>query len=192
MREINLILEVSKIVEDACKKETNVYGYGIWSNHIVFVAKYSKELAKKLAADEEIVELAALLHDLAGIKDSSLSEEHHIHGGEEAEKILTAYDYPKEKIEHIKECIFSHRGSIQSIRLTPEAKCIASADAMAHIAQIPSLLYLTYNKHGMSIDEGTKWVSDKIERSWNKLCPEAKEIIKDQYYSAKKVLHQCD
>ena len=190
MKEINLILDVRKIVEDACKKETNAYGYGIWSNHIVFVVKYSKELAKKLAADEEIVELAALLHDLAGIKDSSLTDQHHIHGGKEAEKILNTYNYPKEKIEHIKECIFSHRGSIQSKRLSPEAECIASADAMAHISQIPSLLYLTYNKHGMNIDEGSKWVNDKIERSWNKLCPEAKEIIKDHYYSAKKVLCQ--
>lgn len=56
---------VRSIVEEACKKETNKYGYGIWSHHIVLVVKYGKLLAQKLEADPEIVEIAALLHDYA-------------------------------------------------------------------------------------------------------------------------------
>jgi putative nucleotidyltransferase with HDIG domain len=183
-----LIKEIRLIVEEECKKDTNIFGYGIWSNHIVYVVKYSKQLAKLLGADEEIVEIAALLHDYAGIKDSSHSGEHHIYGAIEAEEILTRYDYPKEKIDMVKHCIVSHRGSVKKKRLTKEAECIASADAMAHISEVPSLLYLTYNKKGMTIEEGSKWVMEKLERSWNKLCPEAMELVKDYYESAKKVL----
>jgi len=59
---------------------------------------------------------------------------------------------------------------------------------MAHIAQLPSLLYLAYVQHQMTIDEGSKWVRDELQRSWNKLCPEAQEIMREQYHSALKVL----
>ncbi|HEY5560423.1 MAG TPA: hypothetical protein VIK72_01470 [Clostridiaceae bacterium] len=60
---------------------------------------------------------------------------------------------------------------------------------MAHIDQVPSLLHLAYYKRKMGVSEGVKWVSEKLERSWNKLCPEAKEIIKSKYESAKIVLN---
>jgi uncharacterized protein len=59
---------------------------------------------------------------------------------------------------------------------------------MAHIDQVPSLLHLVYYKRKMDVSEGANWVSAKIERSWNKLCPEAKEIIKEKYESAQIIL----
>lgn len=188
MNQRQMIEEIGNLVEDACKRDTNKFGYGIWSNHIVYVVKYAKQMAEILGADEEIVEIAALLHDYAGIKDSSLAEQHHIHGAIEAERILSEYGYSQEKVEKVKYCIISHRGSIVFDRKTPEAECIASADAMAHVAQTASLLYLAYVKHSMSIDEGKLWVLNKLERSWNKLCPEAREIIRDDYLCAKKIL----
>lgn len=183
-----MIEEISRLVEDACARDTNKFGYGIWSHHIVYVVKYAKQLAVILGAEVEVVEIAALLHDYAGIKDSSLAEEHHIHGAVLAERILEGYGYPKEKVEKVKHCIMSHRGSISSERKSPEAECIASADAMAHISQAASLLYLAYTRHCMAIDEGKAWVLGKLERSWNKLCPEAKKIVRDDYFCARKML----
>ncbi len=183
-----IIRNVSNLVQDQCKKESNIFGYEIWTHHIIVVVKYAKLLAKKLEADIEIVEISALLHDYASIKDKSMYDEHHIYGAIEAEQILNKLDYPKEKINMIKECIISHRGSLNIKRVTKEEICIASADAMAHIDQIPSLLHLAYCKRKMSVDEGAIWVSDKIERSWNKLCLEAKEIIREKYVSGKSTL----
>ncbi len=60
---------------------------------------------------------------------------------------------------------------------------------MAHIDQIPSLLYLAFVQHKMSIDEGIAWVTEKLERSWKKLCPFAKEIIEEKYVAAKTLLN---
>jgi len=40
----------------------------------------------------------------------------------------------------------------------------------------------------MGIDEGTRWVLNKLERSWNKLIPEAKEIIREKYDAIKLAL----
>jgi hypothetical protein len=183
-----LIQSISRLAEEDCKKESNIFGYEIWTYHIVSVVKYANLMAFELGADQEIVTIAALLHDFASIKDVSLYEDHHIHGAAEAERILTTFDYPKEKIQQVKDCITQHRGSVLLEQTTKESICVASADAMAHIDQVPSLLHLAYSKKKMSVSQGSEWVNGKIERSWNKLCPEAKAIIKDKYESAKVIL----
>jgi len=50
--------------------------------------KWAKTLARKLNADEEIVEIAALLHDYASIVNINNYSDHHIRGAELAEEIL--------------------------------------------------------------------------------------------------------
>jgi len=184
-----LIQVISNIVEEQSKQETNVFGYEGWAYHVTAVVKYAKLLAESLGADKEIVEIAALLHDYASVKDKDMYKEHHIYGAIEAEKILKSFNYPEEKINIVKQCIIEHRGSVPFEKTTKESICIASADAMAHIDQVPSLLHLAYCKWKMEVREGAVWVSEKIERSWNKLCPEAKAIIKDKYESAKIILN---
>lgn len=185
---MNTLEEIRKLVEEECKKDTNIFGDEIWTYHILSVVEYAKLLAKKLNADKEIVEIAALLHDYAGIKDRNNYENHHMLSADEAEKILTQFKYPQEKIEKIKHCIQAHRGSKSIKRETVEAECVASADAMAHFDRIPSLLYFVFFRVGMNVDEGTKYVRRKLERSWSKLIPEAKEIIKDKYEASMLIL----
>lgn len=185
---MEIISVISTLVEESCKKDTNIFGYEIWSHHILTVLKYSRILAEKFNADLEIVELSALLHDYASIKNKSLYKEHHLHGATEAENLLKTFDYPEEKIELIKQCIISHRGSISIKKESIEAKIIASADAMAHIEEIPSLFHLAYTKHNMSVDKGSEWVQNKIDRSWKKLCPEAQAIMSEKYNGLKKIL----
>lgn len=179
---------IRKEVEEKCKSDNNVFGYGIWTHHIVNVVKYSKMLAEKIGADIEVVEIAALLHDYASIKDRAMYEDHHIHGAKEAERILKELNFCEEKIEKVKECIISHRGSVKKHKKSKEAICVANADAMSHMDNIPSLLYLAYCNKQMSIDNGAEWVLGKIERSWNKLSDEAREIMKEKYESIQKVL----
>ncbi|MBU3182132.1 HD domain-containing protein [Clostridium psychrophilum] len=189
MNSVKLVEAISDIVEERSKKDTNIFGYEIWTYHVAIVVKYAKLLAAKLGADKEIVEISALLHDYASIKDSSMYKEHHMYGAIEAEKILNGFNYPKERTNKVKECIIQHRGSVPIDRTTKESICIASADAMAHIDQVPSLLHLVYYKREMDVVEGANWVIKKLERSWNKLCPEAKEIMKCKYESAKIILN---
>lgn len=184
MNNFDLINEVRSIVESACKNDDNIFGYGIWTHHIVSVVENSLILADKIGADKEIVELSALLHDYASIINKDFYEDHHIHSGIEAERLLKNFDYPQNKIDIIKKCIFEHRGSKVFEKSSKESVCLSSADAMAHIDNVPSLLNLAYVKKRMDIDEGTEWVKCKLKRSWNKLCSEAKEIIKNRYESA--------
>ncbi|MCK4650548.1 HD domain-containing protein [Candidatus Babeliales bacterium] len=188
-----IIKEIETLVENACKKDSNVFGYWIWSHHIVFVVKYAKLLAKKVNADTEVVEIAALLHDYAAISNKEYQKDHHIHGTMLAEKILKNFNYSQEKIEKVKRCIFSHRESFFVKKLTIEEECVASADAMAHIDQALSLFLGGCKAKGLGIDEGILWLKEKLEKSWNKLCPQAKEIMKGKYLSVKNLLElYCD
>ncbi len=183
-----MIQQISNIVQEACSKDTNIFGYAIWTHHITHVVQSAKQLAALLDADVEIVEIAALLHDYASVKDKALYQDHHINGAVEAEKILAQFDYPAEKIAAVKHCIESHRASIAEQRRSIEAECVASADAMAHIQNVPALLYSAYTARKMDIDEGITWLREKLQRSWAKMIPEAREIVRDKYEAALKIL----
>lgn len=176
-----LIEELTELVENACKSKSNKYGYGIWSHHIKPMLKISTKLADLYNAEEEIVIIATLLHDLAGIRDDSKTKDHHIYGAIEAEEILRKYNYPEVGIEKVKKCILNHRGSINNIKDSVEEICVADADAMAHIEQIGSLFYLVYKELNMELDEGIQYINGKINRDWNKMSEKSKELFKYKY-----------
>jgi uncharacterized protein len=107
------------IVEEECKKPTSKYGYEPYPCHFVPMVKYAKKLAKRLKADEEVVEIAAWLHDVGSIIYGR--DNHHITGAKIAEEKLKELGYPPEKkIELVKKCILNHRGSKQNKRETIE------------------------------------------------------------------------
>ena len=175
-------------VKNRCEQPTNAYGIGAWDHHIKIVYELAKKYASEYGADLEIVAIAALLHDIASVTDKSFKEEHHIIGADIAEQLLLAEKYPIEKIELIKKCILNHRGSRLVDKTSPEEICIADSDAMAHFYSIPSLLSMVYREMGLSIDEGSKFVMDKLDRSYNKMSDKGKVLVKVQYESAKNIL----
>ena len=105
-------------------------------------------------ADIEIVELGALLHDIAMPSEYGEREQHHIYGAEIAEQLLTELNYPKERIEQVKNCVLNHRGSKDRPRNTIEEQCVADADVIAHFDCIPSLFSLVYKEMNLSISDG--------------------------------------
>lgn len=180
--------KIAKVVEQACAADTNIFGYDIWTHHILKVVENAKQLAPRFDADPEIVEFAALLHDYASIKDEALYADHHIHGPIEAEKLLKRFGYPAEKIEAVKAAIATHRASVTVAHRSAEGECLANADAMSHIEGVPSLLYLAYVHHDMGINEGKMWVKAKLQRSWQKLREDVQELVRDEYEAVLKVL----
>jgi putative nucleotidyltransferase with HDIG domain len=178
------------LVESACKAETNKWGDAAWTHHILNVIQFSKQLAQELQADEEIVELAAVFHDYASVLNPEYIENHHEHGARLARKFLMKNDYPEDRINQIEHCILSHRASKRIKRNTIEAKILASADAMAHFANLDSLFYLVYSTKKMGIDEGREYLLSKLDRSWKKLLPKAKDIIAPHYEAVKLLLRK--
>ncbi len=175
-------------VKNRCELPTNAYGIGAWDHHIKIVYELAKKYADEYNANLEIVAIAALLHDIASVTDESYTEEHHIIGAKIAEELLLNENYSIEKIDLIKKCILNHRGSRLVEKTSPEEICLADSDAMAHFYSIPSLLSMVYREKGLSIDEGSKFVLDKLERSYNKMSDKGKRLVEKQYESAKDVL----
>ena len=175
---------IADVVRQACQERSNAFGYGIWTHHIREVARLAVDLAAEFGADAQVVEAAAYLHDYAAVKDVALYHEHHVHSAREAERLLKAHGYPKAKIKRVVDCILEHRASVPSERRTPEARCLATADALAHLEQVPALLYYAYVKAGMTIDDGRDWVREKLARSYGKLEPRWREAVRSRYEAA--------
>ena len=173
-----------------CNIYNEKYGYDFWNDHIKYVVKNSVELAKKYGADIEIVELSALLHDIAMPSEIGPREEHNIYGTQIADELLTKLNYPEDRKERVKECVLRHRGSKDLPRNTIEEQCVADADVIAHFDCIPSLFHLAFDKNemGMSIEAGTEFVKKKLERDYNKLSERTRKEIKDRYENIVKVL----
>lgn len=167
-------------IKRRCELPSNFFGMGCFY-HIRAVADNAAMLAKQFGADEEIVILAAWLHDVASITDYHLYEEHHIHGAEMAKEILEKFDYDKAKIAQVQSCVLNHRGSISGKRISIEELCVADADAISHFDNLPSLLYLAYVKRNLGLDEGKEFVKAKLKRSYEKLSKESKIFYRDKY-----------
>ncbi|PIN87078.1 metal-dependent phosphohydrolase [Candidatus Woesearchaeota archaeon CG10_big_fil_rev_8_21_14_0_10_44_13] len=171
-------------IKETVKKKFQADGV-TWDQHILPVVRYAKLLARNNGADQEIVEIAALMHDIAVLDDD---QNHHIAGAVEAENVLKKLGLSEEKIKKVKHCIESHRAGRKIKRESREADCVANADAMAHISRLPYLFYVTFRIKGMSFGEGMDWIAKKVQRDWEKLSPEAKEIIKEEYLVSQAIL----
>jgi uncharacterized protein len=186
---MQIIDEIKGIIKETCLAETNPHGAGALTHHIPRVARCAKQLAERVGADREIVEIAAWLHDYASVLNEKWVEDHHIHGAKLAEELLRKLNYPEDKIKRVSHCVYAHRGSKPKAQKTIEAKVVASADGMAHIIDAYETLHYAYTEKKLSIDEGARWLTAKLERSWRKMMPEAHELIRDRYEAAKLFLN---
>lgn len=186
--------EVTEKIREELLKRCNIYkekyGYDFWNDHIKYVVKNSVELAKKYGADVEIVELGALLHDIAMPSEIGSREEHNIYGTQIADELLSKLNYPVDRKERVKECVLRHRGSKDLPRNTIEEQCVADADVIAHFDCIPSIFHLAFGKKDMdmSIEDGTEFVKKKLERDFSKLSVKTREELKDRYDNIMRVL----
>lgn len=186
MRE-DILEGLQKEVYDRCRKPTNKFGMGCY-DHIVAVVKNAAFLAEHYGADQEVVMIAAWLHDIASVTDYSLYEQHHIHGAEIAYHILKEYHYDEQKILLVQECIRNHRGSVNFEKRSIEELCVADADAISHFDSVPNLLYLAYVTKGMGMEDGVDFVKSKLTRSYQKLSEESKILYQDKFREVMEVL----
>jgi len=160
--------------------------YDFWKEHVKYVVDNAKMLAKKYNADLEIVELAALLHDIALITKTGARAEHHITGAEIAENILFKYNYPKDKTAKIKQCVLNHRSSKNAESI--EELCVADADILAHFDNIPMLFNSAFVRNKISLSNVKSWLKEVFEKDYNDLSDKTKEEFKDKYKQICKIV----
>lgn len=102
--------------------------------HVMRVYNLCLRLAKhELGIDLDVLKTAALLHDIARVKefrDKTGSIDHAALGTEIATKILRTLGHSEEKIAHIKHCITAHRFRGKVKPKTREAKILFDADKL--------------------------------------------------------------
>jgi putative nucleotidyltransferase with HDIG domain len=102
-----------------------------WHIHILPVMKYSKEMALKYGADQDVVCLGALLHDIAYLHDI---EPHDEIGSVKAFEMLKAAGFDDEVAEKVRGVVLKHSCRDEHQPITLEEKIVATADAMAHLS----------------------------------------------------------
>ena len=174
------------IIKKAEQYVKSQYRKDFYKFHVMVVKKCALRLADQLGGDKEILELAVLFHD--STINTHGNRIHHITGAESAERFLTKEDYPQERIEHVKQCILTHRVN-DEVPKSLEAKILASADAEAHLRTFPFIAHILITNIGM--EEAINALKEKIDRNWNKkMLPESKETVKEHYKIIKKTLEE--
>lgn len=163
------------------EKYKDLTGMDSWNKHVKHVVDHAVKLAATYGADIEITELGALLHDISLASPDCDRDAHHIESAAIAENLLLELDYPKDKIERVKQCILNHRGSKVRPKNSLEEQCVADADALAHFAEIPGLFYHSYVTLGQSEQEGSTWIKSKLERDIAKLSERTREAMKERF-----------
>lgn len=173
--------EIKKELLIRTNRAKEKYGYDFWEEHIKYVVENAVMLAKEYGADIEIVELGALLHDIAMPSEIGPRDEHNIYGAKIADELLTKLNYPKDRIERVKQCVLNHRGSKDLPRNTIEEEIVADADVMAHLDTIPALFHLAYGGLNLNLNEGAEYVKKKLERDYNKLSIKTREKLQNRF-----------
>ncbi len=185
---MNIVNEIEKEVKNCIEQYKNNSGdhYDFWNEHIKYVYEESVNLAKEYNADEEIVKLGALLHDIALIRQIGDRKDHHINVKIIAEKILSNYSYPIEKMDRVLRCIYNHRSSKNGTTL--EELCVADADILAHFDNIPMLFNSAYNRCNVNLNEVRDWMRETFENDYNDLSERTRENFKDRYNQICKIV----
>lgn len=155
--------------------------YNYWEEHVKYVVDFALVLAEKVNADKEIVEISAILHDIAKLIDEKEEIPHNIKGASIAQELLLKMNYDSNKIEPIKNCIIKHNGEVDLNNLTKEEWCIRNADVLSMLNNLTIYYYLAYSESKMNYKDGKELVRKMITSKYTKLDSKLKEEYKDRF-----------
>jgi len=119
-------------------------GHG-W-DHVVRVHRMAMWIAGEVGADKEIVEAAALLHDIARAREERGECQCHAQEGDiMARPILVTTGFSADQVERIGHCIAVHRFSKRLKAETLEAQVLQDADRLDALGAIAIARVFSYN-----------------------------------------------
>ena len=170
------------------KVENNAFNQ-TWNYHIKCVIDNAVKFAKERGGDVDLVEISALFHDYANLVDEKkYGEIHHIASGELAEPTLLEHGYSQDFVDRVKKCIYSHRATVVNSKTSVEEICLADADGVTHIENVFEII-MWRGQRGDTVEDGNRFVKNKIKKSFNKLSDWAKEHVKERYEAAMKIFY---
>ncbi len=130
----NLVEKVREIMIDRLAANKGSHDF----DHTERVYNMAVHLAESEGADLEVIQLAALLHDIARKEedDSNGAINHALRGAEVAREVLLNLEVIEDRIDIICECIARHRFRDTYLPETLEEKIIFDADKLDSIGAV--------------------------------------------------------
>lgn len=155
--------------------------YNIYREHIQYVYKYVVLLSENKNVDREVLEISALLHDIA-MTDKRLDRaKHNQYGSVIAEQLLRENDYPEAKVQLVKKCILNHSSKRAEFRTAEEERILADADGLSHFDSIKNLYSLAHNVMELNDVDTIKFIQDKLTKDYNEISDNLKYLIQEKY-----------
>jgi len=186
------------IIEEAAAYARETYPVGDFP-HIAEVVAYGKQLAMHTGVDEEIITLAAYLHDIS--RPTMGPEEHNIKSAEMAREWLGQRGYPAERIERIAAAIIAHMRPVagpEREQVPIEGRVLYDADkisraqgigligALVHLGRHTTWENLSYAQLATAIRKGR----EVTEEAYNTLyTAAARELARPGY---RRAVEFCD
>ena len=155
--------------------------FNSYRDHVQYVYKYVCLLSKDKDVDHEVLELSALLHDIAMTDITLDRSRHNEYGAEIAVELLRNNNYPEDKVQFVKKCILNHCSKRAEFRTTKEEQILVDADGLAHFDSMDTLYSLAHDVMDLNDDDSVKFIQDKLTRDYNEISDELKYLIEDKY-----------
>ncbi len=155
--------------------------YNIFREHVQYVYKYVVMLSEGKNVDGEVLELAALLHDISMTDWILDRSRHNEFGAEIAEQLLRENDYPEDKTQLVKKCILNHSKRRQEYRTTEEERILVDADGLSHFDVIGKMYSLPSMVMGLNEAESVRFVQKKLTGDYEELSDDLKCLVKEKY-----------
>jgi len=156
-----------KKVKEYVQKTMNCPGHNI--DHVLRVYNLCLNLSKGQDIDSEVLEAATFLHDIGGAreaKDNSGKTDHAIESSKMAKPILKKLGFSGKKIEHIQNCIISHRYKNNHEPKTLEAKLLFDADKLDALGAIGLARHFVWvGKNNANIYRKVKKIDNYIKEN---------------------------
>lgn len=179
---MKLTKEILKKIEQFAKeKHKNSDEWHDWS-HIARTVKLAEYLAKKEKANQDVVLISALLHDIG---QSIRFEKHNETGAKMAGKFLQKLGLDRKFIKQIEHCIICHSTSRVHEAKTIEAKVIYDADMLQIIGPFGVMRFIISDMiNEKKPFQGTYKLAKEVEaQTYNKTLQTqtAKDMAQDGY-----------
>jgi len=168
---------IKQIMAEECTKEYNLLDPSFYFEHLAVVEKYSLALASVCDADIELVSIASYIHDISAVRDFPSMAEHHIKGATIARQILAGL-LPESDIEKICDAIAHHNFPVKEGN--PEAIVLSNADSMSKFDSPFFWIAYAHKRKCGSFKEAVIWYKTLLDKTWELMIPEAKDIIDTQ------------
>ncbi len=140
----------------------------LYDNHVLVVAKYAKDLAKKYKANVQLSEVAALLHDIADYKMSRDNPKHEEESLGIARQLMKESGYSQDEIELVVDDAARFHSCHDDERpKSTEGLILATADSLAHLKTDFYIFSTQALAQTNTLEDIKDWVLKKIERDLN-------------------------